>query len=149
MGVVDFGGILFWREAGEGEEVVGGEAFGDGVFVRVAGVCDFAEGAQGGEGVFLGFGFGGEFEEFLAGVHVALEFAGGEEFGEVVFGGGDALGVEGAEEVVDARGLGEGVEVVVDVEGIGEEGIVRERRSDGATQRRRGLGRGLGGWGRG
>ena len=48
--VDDFGGVFFGGEVGEGEEVLGGESLGDGVF----GLGDCVEGVDGGFGVLMG-----------------------------------------------------------------------------------------------
>ena len=69
------GGGAFGVDAGEGEEVVGGEVLGHGVF----GAGDFFHGADGVADLILGADFGLEFGEFFAGVEFCLAFIGGDE----------------------------------------------------------------------
>ena len=72
----------FWGvDVGEGEELIGGEVFGHGVF----GAGDFFEGADGVADLVLGADFGLEFAEFFAGLEDFLANVRGEEIVQGLF----------------------------------------------------------------
>jgi hypothetical protein len=105
--VEDLGGRFFGGEAGEVEEVEGGEALGDGVFAA----GDFFEGVDGAAHILVGEAFGAEGLDLVLQFEVKLAAVGGEGIEEFLVG---ALEVE-AELVEGGGAVGDEVEEVVEV----------------------------------
>ena len=112
--VDDLGGVFLGGEVGEGEEVLGGESLGDGVF----GLGDFVEGVDGGFGVLVGEVVGFDLLDLVLELEVELAGVGTEEVVEVLFGALEILaelihrGCRVGDEVEEVVEIGEAVERV-------------------------------------